>query len=482
MPIPVVATSAIAPRRRTRNLSYIATRRELWARIVVVLALAAVAYVVPALNGFSDGAAGSLSVYTLLLPLLAALVVAGYTRPPRGVSDAETDWIVAILVCGGGFFAVSLFSQRLPTLAALWRIDNLRPALWAAAAAMVVFSVRHVLRMWTVWVYVVFTAPVMTYLLLTAQLGGTDDDAALVAAAYGTLAVYFSARVVSWRWRLLATGVNLVVAVALVPVTGYLTDSLLVRMTVVAGALPLLTIFVAHHTAHVTGRQRFPHLRTQFPYRRGWSYPTLIVISLALLFTSLHAPKQPNTLMAHGDWTSKLGLRPIEHFGFISRFVGPGSTLTRYQLPPGRDVDGLAIDVISAPNLARLRDYSSAVWYPSPAPTNYQPVTEPAPVSAMSLQSGGSSITQTDRPSEWYLVTWIWEVPNGYQRVTIIMDEAVTPRQPPPPRPLTLRNSLIDPLLWLAREQPDAASSVPATVLAATNDVARQILQAGAPR
>jgi hypothetical protein len=463
-------------------LSYAVTRRELWARIVLVLALAAIAYVVPAVNGFSDAAAGSLSAYTLMLPLLAALVVAGYTRPPRGVSDAETDWIVAILVCGGGFLAISLFSQRLPTLAALWRVDNLRPALWAAGAAMVVFSVRHVIRMWTVWAYVVLTAPVMTYLLLTAQLGGSDEDAAFVAAAFGTLAVYFSARVASWQWRLLATGLNLAVAVALVPLSGYLTDSLLARMMVVAGVLPLFTIFVVHHAAHVTGTQRFPHLRTQFPHRRGWSYPTLIVISLALLSTSLHAPKEPDVPTAHGNWATQLGLRPVEQFGFISRFIGPGSTLTRYQLPPGREVAGLEIDVISAPSLARLRDYSSAIWYPSPAPTNYQPVSLPAPVSAVSLRSDGSNITQPNQSSDWYLLTWIWEVPNGYQRVTIIMDQGVRPSQPPSPRPLTLRNSLIDPLIWLARQQPDPTTSVPPTVLAATNAVARQILIAGAPQ
>lgn len=480
-PIPMVTARATSSRRRLA-LSYVVTRRELWARIVLVLALAAIAYAVPAINGFSDAAAGSLSAYTLTLPLLAALVVAGYTRPPRGVSDAETDWIVAILVCGGGFLAVSLFTQRLPTLAALWRVDNLRPALWAAAAAMVVFSVRHVLRMWTVWAYVVLTAPVMTYLLLTAQLGGSDDDGVYVAAAFGTVAVYFSARVANWRWRLLTTALNLVVGLALVPVTGYLTDSLLVRMMVVAGVLPLLTIFVLHHAAHVTGTQRFPHLRTQFPHRRGWSYPTLIVISLGLLFTSLHAPKAPDTLVAHGNWTTQLGLRPVEQFGFISRFVGPGSTLTRYQLPPGQEVNGLAIDVITAPNLARLRDYSSAIWYPSPAPTNYQPVSLPAPVSAVSLQSGGGSVTRVDQASDWYLVTWIWEVPTGYQQVTIIMDQGVTPGQPPSPRPLTLRNSLIEPLVWLAREQPDPTNTVPPPVLAATNAVARQILTAGAPR
>ncbi|GAY14797.1 hypothetical protein [Mycobacterium sp. shizuoka-1] len=480
VPLPV-ATAPAGPRRRRAVLSYVATRRELWARIVLVLALAAIAYVVPAVNGFSEAAAGSLSGYTLMLPLLAALVVAGYTRPPQGVSDAETDWIVAILVCGGGFLAVTLFSQRLPTLAALWRVDNLRPALWAAGAAMVVFSVRHVLRMWTVWAYVVLTAPVMTYLLLTAELGGSDEDAAFVAAVFGTVAVYFSARVVNWRWRLLATGLNFGIAAALIPLTGYLTDSLLPRMMIVAGALPLLTIFVVHHGAHVTGTQRFPHLRTQFPHRGGWSYPALIVISLALLFTSLHAPKEPDAPMAHGNWATQLGLRPVAQFDFISRFVGPGATLTRYQLPAGREVSGLAIDVISAPSLARLRDYSSAIWYPSPAPTNYQPISLPAPVSAVSLQSGGASVSRPGQSSDWYLLTWIWEVPTGYQRVTIIMDQGVRPSQPPAPRPLTLRNSLIEPLAWLAREQPDPANSTPAPVLAATNAVAREILSAGAP-
>ena len=63
-PIPVLAVPVTSPRRRA-GLSYAVTRRELWARIVLVLALAAIAYVVPAVNGFSDAAAGSLSAYMI---------------------------------------------------------------------------------------------------------------------------------------------------------------------------------------------------------------------------------------------------------------------------------------------------------------------------------------------------------------------------------------------------------------------------------
>ncbi|TGD89084.1 hypothetical protein BayCH28_06865 [Mycolicibacterium sp. CH28] len=418
----------------------------------------------------------------MILPVLAALIAAGYTRPPRGVSDAETDWIVAAVLGGGGYLILTLLIERMPTMTGLWRVDNLFPSLWAGAASIVVFSARHVLRMWPLWVFLFLTAPVAVYMAVTAALGGTENDAVLVAALLGTVAVFLSARVAPWSWRLSATGVCLMLGCGIDQISRLLTNSLLLRIVLVAGLVPLATVLVVHQLVHVAGRQRFSKLQTRFPRRRPWSYPTLALISFLLLWTALHTPPRPQIPQAQADWTAQLQLRPTAHYEFISRFVGVGATLTRYRFPADRDEQGVAIDVMFAPNLARLTDYSAAVWYPSAAPVNYRAIGTGFPVAAESLRSGTANLADGDQAADWYLVTWTWKVPGGYQRVTLIMDQTVPAQEPPAPRPLTLGNSLIGPSIWLARQQPDSESSIPADAARVIEAVTRRVLIAGSPR
>lgn len=471
----------VGPIPSSRALQYRSTRRELWIRILFVLELAVVAYVIPIANEFRSASSGSLTAYTLTLPVLGALIAAGYTRPPRGVSDAETDWIVAALIGGGGFLVFGLITLRLPTLAGLWRVENLFPVVWVAGASMVVFSVRHVLRMWSLWLFVALTSPVLGYFLLTAGLGGTEDAAVLVATGLGTVAVFFSTRVAPWAWRLASTTLNLVVALGLDQIPTLHHAPLLVRVAVAGASVPLLTVLVVHHFTHVTGSQRFTHLQTQFPHRRAWSYPILVVISLGLLWTSLHQPVQPPFPQARADWTARMDLQKTGTYPFIARFLGPGSTLTRYRLPGDTHMAGPAIDVISSPNLARLRDYADAVWYPSPAPVNYQHFDLSAPVAAQSARKAGG-LAPGDTSSDWYLLTWTWHAGDNFQRVTIVMDQATEPSMPPAPRPITLSNSLIQPLSWVARQQPEVLDEVPEQVVDTAKAIAHNMLLAGAPK
>ena len=472
---------SIGPTPSSRTVQYRSTRRELWVRILFVLELAAVGYVVPIANEFRSASSGSLTAYTLTLPVLGALIAAGYTRPPRGVSDAETDWIVAALTGGGGFLVFELITHRLPTLAGLWRLDNLFPVVWVAGASMVVFSVRHVLRMWSLWLFVAFTAPVLGYFLLTAGLGGTEDAAVLVATGLGTVAVFLSTRVAPWAWRLASTTLNLVVALGLDQIPNLHHAPLLTRVAFAGAAVPVVIVLVVHHFTHVTGNQRFNHLQTRFPHRRAWSYPTLVVISLGLLWTSLHQPAQPPIAQARADWTARMDLQKTATYPFIARFLGPGSTLTRYRLPGDAHTAGPAIDVISSPSLARLRDYADAVWYPSPAPVNYQRFDLSASLGAQAARKAGGR-SPGDTSSDWYLLTWMWHAGDNFQRVTIVMDQATEPSMPPAPRPITLSNSLIQPLTWVARQQPEVLDQVPEQVVDTAKAIAHDTLLAGVPK
>lgn len=456
--------------------SYPAKQWELWARVFFLLALAVTACFVQLVTRGQEAGGGSYTGYLLVAPLLAALIAGGVTQPPRGVADAESDWIVAFLIGGGGFLAVRLISHRLPTLAGLWRVENFRMVFWVAACGMVIFSVRHVLRLWSVWLFAFFCAPVMPYLLLTAELGGTENSAVLVAAALGTVAVYFSTWVASRPWRLITAGLNFAVAFGVDRLLGL--DGVLQRIIVVAAVIPVLSNTILHHFSHVAGTHRFADVVTRFPQRRAWAYPTLVVIALIQLWIYLPVPTRAAVPEASSNWTAGMGLQPTADFPFIVRFAGPGATLTRYRLP---SEPAVAIDVITTPNLPRLSDYRDAIWYPSTAPLNYVPAQLPGPVRAQSAHSNADR-TAGDQAQDWYALTWLWHTEAAYQRVTVVVNQALESADPPAPQTLTWANSLLEPLLWVARQQPDSPGVVSPDVSGTADAVAGQILAAGAPK
>jgi len=453
--------------------------------VASVLALTAVAFTVLAVNAVRQAGAGSYTSFLVVAPVLAALI-ASAIRPSPGVGDTEFDWIVAIIFAAGGLLAIELLSQRLPALSGLWNWDHFRPIVWAIAAAMIIFSVRHVLRLWRTWVFALLCAPAMPFLLLTSHLGGTEDAAVLLAAVLGTVAVYLATSTFRTSWRLIATTANLVVATGLGHLLGW--HDLLGRTVVVAGVVPVLTVLAVRHVAHVRvaasiaahpakGTARFPRVGAR-------SYGVLVLLAASLLLTSPPVSAVQPTVQASGDWIARLNLHRTAEFDFIRRFVGPGATLTRYTLTTPNPNPAVAIDVIAASNLARLSTYSDAVWYPSSTPVNYRSadIDSPTGLSANTAQSDADSAS-TDPSGQWYALTWLWQAGTVYQRVTVVVNQDLSAAIPPPaPRPIGWTNTLLEPMLWLSRQQPAPTGVVPKRVVRAADDVARQILAAGGGR
>ena len=86
-------------------------------------------------------AGGSPIAYVSVVPVLAAMIAFGYRSPPRGVGDAESDWILAAIFGGLGLFLRHLMSNRFPTLSGLWQLPLVGAVLWAACLAAVLFGV-----------------------------------------------------------------------------------------------------------------------------------------------------------------------------------------------------------------------------------------------------------------------------------------------------------------------------------------------------
>lgn len=279
---------------------------ELWARIWFILFVTAVAYFVHLAELGRTAAGGSQAAYLVVAPVLAGLVAAGYSRAPRGVIDAESDWIAAALLCIGGFAAIILIQHRLPTMAALWHLDNLGLLVWVAACGTVVFSARHVLRMWNVWILGLVLAPAMPFMLVTAQFGGSDTAIAMVSAAIGTIAVYLASRFVSLRVRLAVTLANMVASTATVLLLGGV--GLYVTVLIAAGAVPVVVVLALHRITWVRSDPDIATSPLPLPSCRPQSYAVLVVAALVMLCIQLPLSRPEPVADAAPGWVDSSGL------------------------------------------------------------------------------------------------------------------------------------------------------------------------------
>ncbi len=419
-------------------------------RMFAATALGAAGWAPLYLGLLRDLPAGSRCVYLLAVPVLLAVVAAGHRTPPCGVGDAESDWIVAVLLGVAGVAGIAVLDERLPTLAGLWRLPALTGVVWFAGVLTVLFGIRHVMRMWAVWVFAVAVTTPLPFLLITAELGGGDRAAVAVPACIGAVAVALGTPGVPWRRRWLAT-------------LSCLTSGLLIAATVpadpvvltmlVTGVAPILAILVTRRAT--AGSPEFP-----LPQRSAWAMAILAVIAAALPVLTMPAAPSYAAATVTTDWTERTAWGTPRDYPFITRYLGSGSTLRRFSVLPVDGLPAAAVDVMSTPDRGALRDVADAVWYPSARPLDYRPAEHPLPDGARVLHSNADAVT-TGADAPWYAVTWTWTSGTLNQRVTVIVSQSLTGAIPPPePAPLSLPAASVRPLLWLARQQPDDTGGI----------------------
>jgi hypothetical protein len=175
---------------------------------------------------------------------------------------------------------------------------------------------------------------------------------------------------------------------------------------------------------------------------------------------------------AAADWASRAGLGAPETFPFITRFVGPDATLVRYAVPAKAGMPAAAVDVITTGRESVLYDYHHVIWYPSSRPLQYQSAAgESMPAGARIIHSNADATTDA-AAVDWYAVTWVWKAGAAYQRVTVIVNQALdSATGPPAPEALSLLDTSVKPALWLARQQPDSSGQVDPLVIERADQV-----------
>jgi len=449
-----------------------------WPRIAALVGLFLFAYFFVFAQVVADAVAGSRTAFLVVAPLLVALIAFGYRTAPRGVGDNESDWIFAALAGAAGFTAIALLTHRFPTLAALWRLELVGAVMWVACSAVIMFGVRHVVRMWQLWAFAFFCSTPLPFLMMIAVIGGSDAAAAALGATLGAVAAYLAGRATRSRWRLaaalgcLAVGVGL--AVLLIRHT-----TLLVTLVVVAAILPVLVTAGLHYLTRATGNQQWAAITVRFPGRSPRSFVALALAAVVLLVLHPPVPRPQVPPLVRGDWANRGALAHVAEFPFITRFIGPGATLTRFDVPSSAAFPAAAVDVMTTANLAALRDYADAVWYPTPMPVHYRPADSGD--GARTVHSNADAATDS-AARDWYAVTWVWRVPGAYQQVTVIVSQVLTSDDPPPaPQPLSVSETIAGPAAWVVRQQPEYVSPVDPLVTERATEVVRLLLSAGKP-
>lgn len=466
---PHIPTLVDSPRRRSvADLSFTA-------RIAVVATLSLVGYAAVFWQAIADAATGSRTAVAVVIPLLMVLISTGYRRPTRGVGDAESDWIIATLVGVGSFAGIFLLAERMPTLSTLWRLQTLGFIVWFACLLMIMFGARHLVRMWTLWVFAVCCLTPLPFLLVTAALGGSDDATALLAAAVGAVAVFLASPAARLRHRLIATAGCLIAAGATVMVLDA-HIGLLGAVVLGAGVVPVLAVVLLNVAAKTAVRE--PGAATQFPRCSLLSLVVLTVVAVTLATVNHPDPRLPEAPPVGADWAQRAGLGAATEFSFISPFLGSDAKLVRYELAGSAGRPAAAVDVMTTPSRAALDDFAAAVWYPSARPVEYRPAAPSAgfPSGTRIVHSNADAATYNDDP-HWYAITWMWRTDSSYQNVTVIVSQSFDGRtKPPSPQPLSLLDTSVRPVLWTTRQQPHVDGQVDASVTRRAEELARKLV------
>lgn len=451
--------------------------RAYWARIAAVGALVAIGYGLDLIGVVMSAVDGSRTPLLALTPVLALLIASGYHRPPPGVTDNESDWLFASILGILGFAGITLVSARFETLAGLFRLDLLGAVLWAACATVIVLGARHAQRMWRVWLFAALCCSPVPFFLAAGALGGSDTVTAGLSVCFGATAVYLAGARAGRPRRLLAALLCLVIGWCL---TALLIGSmpLFATVTIASAVVPVLVhVVLRDWVAPGVGLISPPPL---YPTRSWPSFAALPLLALLVAVTHTSAPQPPEPPVVSGDWTHQANMVGARQFPDITRFLGPDAQFARYRIPDSPGLPAAAVDVITTPNLASLRDHRNTVWYPTTRPLNFTAAPNPtaAPVELREIFSNADTATDINTP-QWYALTWEWRTAAGYQQVTVIVNQnTAAPADEPPSPQLSAGDTLLSPVLWIGRQQAEVAGPVDDTVTGRATDIADSLLLA----
>ncbi|TFV59163.1 hypothetical protein E4P42_09410 [Mycobacterium sp. PS03-16] len=420
---------------------------------------------------------GSRTSLLAVLPLLVVAIASGYRSAPRGVADTESNWIIAALVAIPALAGLWLLGQRMPTLAALWHLHNFGGVVIFAAALSVLFGVRHVARMWPLWVFAICCVSPLPLVLVSAAFGGSDAAAAVPAALAGTVAVALASPMAGW-WRRLVAAATCAAVSTVVIVAAAAHLPLAVTTLLVGGVFPVTAIVCCRRTPAGVGSWTAPHALSV----RTVGVLAAMAAALAVLAPNAGAPTGPLPAVDI-DWADRAGLTSPVSYDFMTRYAGPDVELVRYRVATTPLRPAIAVDVMTAADRTALTEAADLMWYPAARPAEYRPAPADSGLPAGALMAHTNADTaRVGGRDDWLAITWQWRAGEVFQQVTVLSNQSLnSARSLPAPKPVTLFDASVRPALWVARQQPDSSGVVDPVVLQHATSLAAGLRQAAAP-
>lgn len=454
----------------------------MWQRILTVLLVVAPPWF-PAISGAIESiAAGSRSVLFVAAPILALVLILS-CPPPRGVIDTEVNWIVSLLSSAGALATLALLNNRIPTTSQLWRIDMVGPVIFTAGATGVLLGLRYAFALWDVWLLLVVCVSPVPFLLVGAVFGGSDAGLAGLACVVATVVVFRAARSCTPVWRsataLASLAIGLMASGGILALAPELQSTLLIATAVGAGVVPFAVTRVALRVAPRTAQINPGLPVAKFPDFSPVAVLVVLGLSTVMLMAYPGPPPRAEPPHAAADWPARSGLRAFKNYGFAARSLGPHSTVTRYaESLPSSPV--AAVDVITTQSRGVLESFTNAQWYESSEPVDYESAAFRGPwgqsLVVRAAHSHADTAVNPEAP-QWFALTWTWRIPHGYQQVVVVANQHRDATLPSPEAP-SVSQSLLDPMLWIARQQPRVVSEVEPDTIAVAERLARGIIDA----
>lgn len=451
-------------------------------RVLTVLLVCAAPWFPTISSAIDSIAAGSRSVLFVVGPILALILILN-CPPPRGVIDTEVNWIVALLSSAGALATLALLTDRIPTLSQMWRIDMVGPLIFTVGATGVLLGLRYACALWDVWLLLVICVSPLPFLLVGAVFGGTDAGLLGLACAFATSVVFRATRSCRILWRcagaVISLGLGMMVAGGILALAPDRQSTLLMAAAMGAGVVPFaVTQAVVRLAPRKPQPQQLPPV-AKFPDFSPAGILVVLGLSAVMLMAYPEPPQRVDPPQAAADWAARSSLRASKEYGFAARFLGPHSTITRYSEPQPTS-PAAAVDVITTQSWGVQQNFANAQWYESSEPVDYEPAQMLGPwahsLVVRAAHSNADTAVNPEAP-QWYALTWTWRVATGYQQVVVVVSQHRDGKLPTPEAP-SVSQSLLNPMLWIARQQPRQVSEVEPDTVAVAQRLARGIIDA----
>ncbi|CCQ14123.1 Membrane spanning protein [Rhodococcus sp. AW25M09] len=407
-------------------------------RWVVLVVCAVLAFFPTWVRLAREAAAGAITAYVFVLPLLAVVAAQGVARRRADelpIHDRQTDNIVGGIALLASIAIKGLWLPRYADQYELSHLDVLAALAYFFGGAILMFGLRPVGRFWSVWLLLLALSP-LGYRMVAVGLGGGRLAYAavlvLLAGIAGAIAVgrtrrrgwfgfgctvltgLFLAALMLILWPQIR-----IVWLQLVPTVGAAT---------VTGAAFYV---VARRDRTEARRPR----RVAVPTAKWSPSSKIVAIGAALILFFIPLPSRPEVSMAAGPPgpVSTPLLAPvgfsrtgIQEFDWVRSFFGSKATLIRQTMRADEgnsawDIRArprtVVVDVLSTTNRASLDVYPESTLYRLSDTRTSRPLT---------IELGrGITGTMYTSVSDALLLTWTkvvfhWQRGDVVQRVTII--------------------------------------------------------------